>query len=86
MHKDCDGSQGWFKLTEVDGERIGCCPLTLVTDDTHRMMAMHTYYKNGYLPVAGGMLDQTEIFVRAMEVIESAINENEKAEAEKRNR
>lgn len=73
-HKDCDGSKGasWFVL---DGEDIRYCPISRITEETALYIKYYGHYKNGYLPADGGMLDQTARFLRAMEIIDSVINE-----------
>jgi hypothetical protein len=44
---------------------------------------MYSHYKNGYLPVAGGILDQSNLFLRAMEIIDNLVREHEAKKAKK---
>ena len=44
-------------------------------------MRAYLYYKDGYLPAAGGWMDQSAKFIEAMEIIETEI-ENVKKEKE----
>jgi hypothetical protein len=49
-------------------------------------MEMWGHYKNGFLPVAGGILDQSISFMAAMTILDGAINHIHKVEAENRSR
>lgn len=48
----------------------------LVDHETMTLMDWHVHYKNGILPVAGGLLDQSAYFVDSMREIEhwAAVN------------
>ena len=41
------------------------------------MIAAYGHYKDGILPVSGGWLDQSAVFVRAVGVIRNAVAEHE---------
>ncbi|MBI5427543.1 MAG: hypothetical protein HZA02_04600 [Nitrospinae bacterium] len=45
------------------------------------MFRLYRHYKNGFLPVSGGILDQTNPFLQAMEIVESAVAEYEERRA-----
>lgn len=45
------------------------------------MLMLHTHYKNGFLPRAGGLLDQSAVFMRAMDIIEQQIAESQRDNA-----
>lgn len=58
----CEGSgcdqcdqRGWTPIT--------CCPLTLVPGDVWELVTHASDAEAGYLPVAGGTLDQTQSFL-----------------------
>jgi hypothetical protein len=57
----------------IDGEDFHVCPKGLITRESHEWLSWHTHYKNHFLPVAGGLLDQTAIFLEAMNFIENTI-------------
>lgn len=77
-HQDCDGSKGQWSTWEIDGKTLGRCPLTLIEKGTHETLQAYSHYLKGYLPVQGGILDQTSQFVEAVKVIEASIEENRK--------
>jgi len=56
----CDGS-GQMKITE--------CPEKLITDDIWEAIEASSFWEKGIPPVAGGMLDQTHIFIMAARII-----------------
>lgn len=56
-------------------EDIRYCPLSRITEETALYLKYYGHYKNGYLPAEGGLLDQTARFLRAMEIIDSVIDE-----------
>ena len=61
---------------EMDGEVIQLrrCPMRLLTATTHRALEFYGHYKQGHLPVAGGLLDQSATFLRAMSIIGGEID------------
>ena len=85
-HKDCDGSKEASIFELEDGTQTYRCPLTFITRNSAMLIAQWPHYDKGYLPVAGGMLDQTAIYVQAMAIIGSEIHKHEKEEAEKQRR
>lgn len=61
-------------LYTIDGEDIFRCPLKLITSESYIYMQFYHHYKNGYLPVQGGILDQSSKFLEAMDIIENEIS------------
>jgi len=53
-----------------DGTRSKVCPRELITANTLVWFKWYRHYKNGLLPVTGGLLDQSAMYVEAMTVIE----------------
>jgi hypothetical protein len=51
-------------------DRSEVCPRRLVTLRSWYWLELHRHYKNGVLPLAGGLLDQPYSFHRAMAVID----------------
>ena len=39
-------------------------------------MRLHRHYLNGVLPFSGGLLDQPNTYIQAMEVIDARVSEN----------
>lgn len=50
----------------------------MITDFSRAMLRLHGYYRNRILPFAGGLLDQPNGYVEAMETIEKALNDGTK--------
>ena len=65
----------------IDGEDIYRCPLRLITPQSSIYMQFYYHYKNGYLPVQGGILDQSAKFLKAMTIIENTISKELKPDA-----
>ena len=87
LHKDCDGSKGWSIFQDDDtGEVTRGCPLLLVTEHSAMLCEQWPHYDKGYLPVAGGILDQTAVYVQGMTIIQSELNKYQEKEAEKHRR
>ena len=58
---------------DIDGEEFNVCPKGLVTWESIDWLRYHSHYEKGFLPVAGGMMNQTAQFVEAMEIIDSTL-------------
>jgi hypothetical protein len=43
-----------------------------VTPLSRELLKLHRHYRNGILPVAGGLYDQTAFYVDCMEIIDAA--------------
>ena len=48
------------------------CPRKLVTTTSWDWMRLHHFYKRGVLPFSGGLLEQPNRFLEAMEVLDHA--------------
>jgi len=53
------------------------CPLPVVTPTSNQMMRLYRHYKAGRYPFAGGLLEQPNFYIEAMEVIENVVTEIE---------
>jgi hypothetical protein len=51
------------------GEVSKVCPRLLITYETGQWLDWYTHYRNGLLPVAGGLLDQTALYIQAMTLL-----------------
>lgn len=85
--RDCKGKVGCEEdapvpVYAVDGENIFRCPLKLITEESYIYMRYYRHYKNGFLPVHGGLMDQATKFLKAMAIIDSAIEETRRENAE----
>lgn len=48
------------------------CLLPMITDRSHTYIRLYRHYKNGLLPLAGGVLEQPNTYLQAMEIIDGA--------------
>lgn len=62
----------------LDGEDYFRCPLKIVTKRSIEYVRFYNFYREGYLPGKGGILDQPGKFIDVMEAIDGAIREMEK--------
>jgi hypothetical protein len=51
------------------------CFLPMLTAQSHRLVRLHLHYRRGLLPHAGGIADQAQLYVEAMELLEQTFNE-----------
>jgi len=49
------------------------CPKGSVTRESGEWLRYYAHYMDGYLPVEGGLLNQTAKFITAMEIIKIAM-------------
>lgn len=50
-------------------ERSPVCPRRLINDRSRYFVDLYQHYRNGVLPVSGGLLDQPYIYYRAMTIL-----------------
>lgn len=50
------------------------CPKPMITPESSWFLRLYRHYKNHLLPHAGGLLDQPNAYLEAMEVIDAAVN------------
>lgn len=58
---------------QIGGETYQRCPVNLITAFTVQLIKLHRQYERGFLPVAGGILDQSALFLQAVEIIQVEI-------------
>ena len=51
------------------------CLLPMITDKSRQLLRLYKHYKNQFLPVTGGILDQPNAFLQYMEIIDGLVNE-----------
>ena len=61
---------GVWKLYDWEFQR---CPLKLITYQSSEFLKAYKFYLKGYLPNPGGWLEQSIIFIKAIEIIEREI-------------
>lgn len=59
----------------IDGEGIRRCPRKLITKQSAEYIKFYGYYEKGYLPNAGGILEQPAKLMDAITVIENMLAE-----------
>lgn len=57
--------------------RSNVCFLPMVSEQSNYYLRLYRHYVNRILPHSGGILEQRNIYVQAMEIIERAINNAE---------
>lgn len=50
------------------------CFLPMITPFSSRMLNLYGHYKNSVFPLSGGLLEQPNLYLRAMELIDSTMN------------
>lgn len=79
--KHCDDSnpapfeQFVIQLNGVPFMSSRTCFLPKITIESHALMRLHVHYKKGFLPRAGGICDQSQLFIEGMEVLEQTFGE-----------
>ncbi len=64
------------------------CLLPMITPDSYFLLRLHGHYKNALLPYSGGVLDQPNFYLEAMEILSEREGKilAEKAERQRRER
>jgi len=50
----------------IDNEKIMLCPVKQVSSEAMEWMDLYMHYKNGYLPIQGGILQQPKKYLDAI--------------------
>lgn len=61
-----------FPKWVINGEALRTCPLPKITELSRYMLRLVGPYQHHMLPRAGGMLDQPNLYLEAMEVLVAA--------------
>ncbi len=59
-----------FAIAEI-GLESRTCLLPMIHDGSRELMRLYRHYKNNLLPYAGGVLEQPNAYLEAMEVIDA---------------
>lgn len=46
----------------------------MVKDSSWGFLALHSHYRNGFLPFRGGLMEQPHAYIEAMQVIDSEVH------------
>jgi hypothetical protein len=89
---DCPDNQKEFRGCETDTEfsyelplvgEFFRCPVKMVGQRIRTAMRFYIHYKNGYLPIPGGVLDQSNTFLAACEILDKQIADIQKHQEER---
>jgi hypothetical protein len=67
-----------------EDEYVYRCPLQLITHQTSQYYRFYGFYKNGYLPLDGGLLYQSHKLLQAFDIIDAAVNKHQKEQEKTR--
>lgn len=59
---------------EYEGDKLDCCPKTIVSAKSIFLINLFRHYKNGHLFEAGGVRNQPSWYLKGMAIIEGAMN------------
>jgi hypothetical protein len=54
-------------------EEFNICLLPMISRKSREMLSLYGHYKNGYLPYPGGMWNQPAFYIKAMQIIDAAM-------------
>ncbi len=77
---ECDKATGKLKTSakfEIEGKVLTQCPLRYLAPNVMRAINLHSHYKNGFLPHAGGVLNQPARTMKQIEAVASVENDIE---------
>ena len=89
MNLDCQACTGNLKkargcteeapvpMFDLDGKEYCRCPLKIITRQSMEYIRFYSFFRDGYLPNAGGIMDQPAKFLDAMSMIESVLAETQ---------
>ncbi|MFP4560983.1 MAG: hypothetical protein ACLFQ3_06625 [Thiohalorhabdus sp.] len=87
---ELEGSRGPAPFVKWEIEHGGAqilasrtCPKPMVTEQSTGYLRLYNHYERSVLPYSGGLLQQPAAYLEAMEVIESAVNEHQRQQAER---
>jgi len=76
IENGCEQDSPIPKRWEIAGQSYQRCPLRLVTAKTWLAIRLYQQYERGFLPVSGGILEQSAAFLQAVEIIQAALRES----------
>ena len=71
---ECDPVECDNSIWNFNGEDFKGCPAKNITQQTGECIRMYRFFKSGILPRHGGLLDQGNRYIEAMETIDREIN------------
>ena len=71
---ECDPLECDESIWQFNSEDFKGCPVKSITQQSGDFIRMYRFFKNGMLPRMGGLLDQGNRYIEAMETIDREIN------------
>jgi len=62
-----------FAIYEIDDIEYHKCPVQEITDESYEALSLYSFYKNGFLPEAGGVLDQDYRVIQQIRIIDAVL-------------
>jgi len=84
--RGCDSDAPFPYWTDKDGNSRSRCPRRPIFEDLqwfNCIISAYNFYKNGFLPHAGGMTDQAALFPFVMATIDDIMADCDKVERDK---
>ncbi len=74
QQRNCDDNNpaGFPRWSIPNVIESNICLLPMVTAQTRRLLKLHQHYSNGLMLVSGGVIDQPNFYLQAMEIIDRA--------------
>lgn len=66
----CEREASFPQWQLPDGTKSLVCPAKLVDTQSLTLIQLHRHYLNGILPLAGGLLDQSNFYIESMTYID----------------
>lgn len=64
-----------FHFYQIGKELFNRCPLKIIEPESMLIMKAYLHYQDGFLPHAGGAMDQSNYLMEAIEILISVVNQ-----------
>lgn len=69
-------------IWEFEGEKFKRCPVKMVNKINNEWIEAYNWYCKGFLPIVGGMLNQTNRFLDLISVIDNCLSDRGKKDGQ----
>lgn len=78
IEKGCEKDSPFLDAWKIPGQdwSVQRCPLKIVQENSWNYLEAYRFYKAGYLPNAGGWMDQSIKFLAVLNIISSEVNKH----------
>ena len=80
-NRGCGKAPALIPVFDLDGQAYYLCPWRVITPETIELIRHYWFFKDGLLPIGGGLWDQTEIFIEGIEVLRAEFNARHEQES-----